>query len=111
MRSPDLVLGMADIVPEYAAVIDSRQLSRWYEHAQRDLPWRRAGRDAVADPGQRVHAAADAGGARRTDLADVGGPLADTVRDRRRQRRGCAAGLGQSSVIHDGPSGCTNARR
>jgi A/G-specific adenine glycosylase len=34
---------MADIVPEYAAVIDSRQLSRWYEHAQRDLPWRRPG--------------------------------------------------------------------
>jgi A/G-specific adenine glycosylase len=31
---------MADIVPEYAAVIDSRQLSRWYEHARRDLPWR-----------------------------------------------------------------------
>ena len=37
------VLGMADIVPEYAAVIDSRQLSRWYEHAQRNLPWRRPG--------------------------------------------------------------------
>src|SRR3954467_13611430 len=36
-------LGMADIVPEYAAVIDSRELSGWYEHAQRDLPWRRAG--------------------------------------------------------------------
>ena len=35
-----LVLGMADIVPEYAAVIDSRELSRWYEHARRDLPWR-----------------------------------------------------------------------
>jgi A/G-specific adenine glycosylase len=34
---------MADIVPEYAAVIDSSQLSRWYEHAQRDLPWRRPG--------------------------------------------------------------------
>jgi A/G-specific adenine glycosylase len=34
---------MADIVPEDAAVIDSRQLSRWYEHAQRDLPWRRPG--------------------------------------------------------------------
>jgi A/G-specific adenine glycosylase len=34
---------MADIVPEYVAVIDSRQLSRWYEHAQRDLPWRRPG--------------------------------------------------------------------
>jgi A/G-specific adenine glycosylase len=31
---------MADIVPEYAAVIDSRELSRWYEHARRDLPWR-----------------------------------------------------------------------
>src|SRR5882757_3304614 len=35
-----VVLGMADIVPEYAAVIDSRELSRWYEHARRDLPWR-----------------------------------------------------------------------
>jgi A/G-specific adenine glycosylase len=34
---------MVDIVPEYAAVIDSRELSRWYAHAQRDLPWRRQG--------------------------------------------------------------------
>jgi A/G-specific adenine glycosylase len=34
---------MADIVPECAAVIDSRELSGWYEHAQRDLPWRRPG--------------------------------------------------------------------
>jgi A/G-specific adenine glycosylase len=34
---------MVDIVPEYAAVIDSCQLSGWYDHAQRDLPWRRAG--------------------------------------------------------------------
>jgi A/G-specific adenine glycosylase len=34
---------MADIVPESAAVIDSRELSRWYERAQRDLPWRREG--------------------------------------------------------------------
>jgi A/G-specific adenine glycosylase len=34
---------MADIVPESAAVIDSGELSRWYEHAQRDLPWRRPG--------------------------------------------------------------------
>jgi A/G-specific adenine glycosylase len=33
---------MADIVPEYSAVIDSGELSRWYEQAQRDLPWRRA---------------------------------------------------------------------
>jgi A/G-specific adenine glycosylase len=32
---------MADIVPEGPAVIDSHQLSGWYEHAQRDLPWRR----------------------------------------------------------------------
>jgi A/G-specific adenine glycosylase len=30
-------------VQEYRAVIDSRELSRWYEHAQRDLPWRRPG--------------------------------------------------------------------
>jgi A/G-specific adenine glycosylase len=34
---------MADIVQEYRAVIDSRELSRWYERAQRDLPWRRPG--------------------------------------------------------------------
>jgi A/G-specific adenine glycosylase len=34
---------MADIVPESAPVIDSQDLSRWYEHAQRDLPWRRPG--------------------------------------------------------------------
>jgi A/G-specific adenine glycosylase len=33
---------MADIVPECAAVIDSAELLRWYEQAQRDLPWRRA---------------------------------------------------------------------
>jgi A/G-specific adenine glycosylase len=34
---------MVDIVQEYQIVIDSRELSRWYEHAQRDLPWRRPG--------------------------------------------------------------------
>ena len=34
---------MVDIVQEYAALIDSCQLSGWYDHAQRDLPWRRAG--------------------------------------------------------------------
>jgi A/G-specific adenine glycosylase len=34
---------MPDIVQEYLPVIDSSQLSRWYEHAQRDLPWRRPG--------------------------------------------------------------------
>jgi A/G-specific adenine glycosylase len=33
---------MADIVPERAFMIDSALLLRWYEHAQRDLPWRRA---------------------------------------------------------------------
>jgi A/G-specific adenine glycosylase len=34
---------MAVIVPEYSAVIDSRELSHWYEREQRDLPWRRPG--------------------------------------------------------------------
>jgi A/G-specific adenine glycosylase len=33
---------MADIVPECALMIDSAELVRWYERAQRDLPWRRA---------------------------------------------------------------------
>src|SRR6202011_6043944 len=37
-----LVLGMADIVPECALMIDSAELVLWYERAQRDLPWRRA---------------------------------------------------------------------
>src|ERR1700754_428717 len=37
------VLGMADIVQEYPVVIDSHELSRWYQDAQRDLPWRRPG--------------------------------------------------------------------
>jgi A/G-specific adenine glycosylase len=31
---------MADIVPERAPMIDSGELLRWYDHAQRDLPWR-----------------------------------------------------------------------
>jgi A/G-specific adenine glycosylase len=34
---------MAVIVPEDGFVIDSGELLRWYEHAQRDLPWRREG--------------------------------------------------------------------
>jgi A/G-specific adenine glycosylase len=34
---------MAVIVPEVRFVIDSGGLLRWYEHAQRDLPWRRPG--------------------------------------------------------------------
>jgi A/G-specific adenine glycosylase len=34
---------MADIVPEPLVSIDSTKLLRWYDHAQRDLPWRRDG--------------------------------------------------------------------
>ncbi|GAB3218792.1 A/G-specific adenine glycosylase MutY [Mycolicibacterium hippocampi] len=34
---------MAIIVPEQAWMIDSVELLAWYEHAQRDLPWRRPG--------------------------------------------------------------------
>jgi A/G-specific adenine glycosylase len=34
---------MADIVPECARMIESSELLRWYEHGQRDLPWRRPG--------------------------------------------------------------------
>jgi A/G-specific adenine glycosylase len=34
---------MAVIVPEARFVIDSGELLPWYEHAQRDLPWRREG--------------------------------------------------------------------
>ena len=37
------VLGMADIVPERAFVIDSTALLSWYDREQRDLPWRRPG--------------------------------------------------------------------
>jgi A/G-specific adenine glycosylase len=33
---------MAYIVPERTFMIDSAELLRWYEEAQRDLPWRRA---------------------------------------------------------------------
>jgi A/G-specific adenine glycosylase len=34
---------MADILPERGVSIDSDELLRWYDHAQRDLPWRRPG--------------------------------------------------------------------
>jgi A/G-specific adenine glycosylase len=34
---------MAVIVQEFSVVIDSQHLSGWYQHAQRDLPWRRPG--------------------------------------------------------------------
>jgi A/G-specific adenine glycosylase len=34
---------MADILPETAVSIDSSGLLRWYDHARRDLPWRRPG--------------------------------------------------------------------
>lgn len=34
---------MPVIVPEAAITIDSAELVRWYDHAQRDLPWRRPG--------------------------------------------------------------------
>jgi A/G-specific adenine glycosylase len=34
---------MSVIVPEVRFVIDSGELLRWYEHAQRDLPWRHPG--------------------------------------------------------------------
>src|ERR1700681_1394062 len=35
--------GMADIVPEDVITINSDELLRWYDHARRDLPWRRTG--------------------------------------------------------------------
>jgi A/G-specific adenine glycosylase len=34
---------MADILPEHPMTIDSSELLRWYDHAHRDLPWRRPG--------------------------------------------------------------------
>ncbi|WNG87063.1 A/G-specific adenine glycosylase [Mycobacterium sp. ITM-2016-00317] len=34
---------MAAILPEVGPTIDPEALVRWYEHAQRDLPWRRPG--------------------------------------------------------------------
>jgi A/G-specific adenine glycosylase len=34
---------MPDILPEASVSIDSGELLRWYEHAQRDLPWRQEG--------------------------------------------------------------------
>ncbi|EJZ09720.1 HhH-GPD family protein [Mycolicibacterium vaccae ATCC 25954] len=34
---------MAAILPETRPMIDPDQLVQWYEHAQRDLPWRRPG--------------------------------------------------------------------
>ncbi|MET0992618.1 MAG: A/G-specific adenine glycosylase [Mycobacterium sp.] len=34
---------MADILPEVLIGVDSEELLRWYEHAQRDLPWRQPG--------------------------------------------------------------------
>jgi A/G-specific adenine glycosylase len=34
---------MANILPETAVNIDSSGLLRWYDHARRDLPWRRPG--------------------------------------------------------------------
>ena len=89
---------MADIVPEYAAVIDSRELSRWYEHARRDLPWRLPD----VTPWQILVSEFML---QQTPVArvepvwlDVGGALADTVGDRRRQRGRCAAGLGQARL-------------
>ena len=102
---------MADIVPEYPAVIDSRQLSRWYEHAQRDLPWRRPG----VTPWQILVSEFML---QQTPVArvepiwlDVGGPLADTIGDRRRHARRMCCGPGASSAIRGGPSGYMNARR
>jgi A/G-specific adenine glycosylase len=34
---------MSDSLPERAFMIDTCELLRWYDHAQRDLPWRRPG--------------------------------------------------------------------
>jgi len=105
-----LVLGMADIVPESAAVIDSRELSRWYERAQRDLPWRREGvtpwQILVSEfmlqqtPVARVEPIWLAWVTRwPTPSATAAASAADVLR---------AWG---SSVIRGGPSGYTNARR
>ena len=53
---------------------------------------------AVGRARQRVHAPADAGGARRADLAGVDGALAAPVGPRRRSPRRRAAGLGKARL-------------
>jgi A/G-specific adenine glycosylase len=91
---------MADIVPEYAAVIDSRQLSEMVRRAQRDLPWRRPGVTPWQIRGQRVHASADARGAGRTDLAGLGGALATPI---------ATAAASAADVLRAGASSATRA--
>ena len=93
------VFGMADIVPESAMpMIDSTELSAVVRARAARPAVAPTGGDAVADPGQRVHAAADAGGPGRADLAGLGGALADAVGDRRGQRGRRAARLGQARL-------------
>ena len=86
-----LVLGMTDIVPRGRARsgIDAR--------AARPAV-AAAGGHAVADPGQRVHAAADAGGQGGADLAGLGGALAHPVGDGSGQPRRRAARVGQARL-------------
>ena len=50
----------------------SANSSCWYDHAQRDLPWRASGCHRVADPGQRIHVATDPGGAGAAGLGWTG---------------------------------------
>ena len=74
----------------------------WYERSRRDLPWREPGRQRVADPGQRIHAATDAGGPGAADLAGLGATLAHPVGHRRGQRGRRAARLGQAGLSEAG---------
>ena len=54
--------------------------------------------ECLADPGQRVHVAADTGGAGGADLGGLGGPLADTFGDGAGRLRSGAAGVGQVGI-------------
>ena len=89
--------------------IPAEDLVEWYARAKRELPWRAPGVSAVADPGQRVHAAADPGGAGGADLGGMGGALADAVGDGVRPVPPTCCGPGASSAIRGGRSDCTSA--
>ena len=83
-------------------MIDAGELLRWYRAGAAGPAVATAGCHGVADPGQRVHVAADPGRPGRADLARLGGPLADAVRHRRGERGRRPAGLGQARLSAPG---------
>ena len=87
-----------------------RRMLTWYAEQARDLPWRRPDASPWEVDGQRVHAAADPGGAGAWAVAELGGALAHPAGAGRGAGRGGGPGLGPAGLSASRPAAAPRRR-